>query len=216
MASHPPSRSRPLDPSGPVPPETPGAAGHGTAAREPTGATIEPPRRSSWSLRERLGRALWSITWYGLWSRTPRSWHGVRRQILRWFGAAVGPAVRIDPTVRIEVPWHLRLGAGSCIGPRAILYCLGMVEVGEASLVGPYVHVCAGTHDMSDPRFTLLRSPIRIGRRCVLMTASFIGPGVTLGDGIILRERGGIFRTIVEPGQYEGSPAKPVRDGSGR
>ena len=128
--------------------------------------------------------------------------------MLRRFGARIGRGVCIDPSVHIEVPWHLTLGDGVCVGPRAILYCLGQVEVGAGTLIGPLVHVCAGTHDYTDPRFPLIRSPIRIGARCVLQTAAFVAPGVTLGDGIILRERAGMYRSTDDVGVYMGNPAK--------
>jgi len=132
--------------------------------------------------------------------------------VLRWFGARIGRGVRIDPSVHVEVPWHLALADGVCVGPGAILYCLGEVEIGEGTLVGPLVHVCAGTHDYTDPRFTLLRSPIRIGARCLLQTASFVAPGITLADGVILAERAGIYRSVTEPGMYIGNPAKRVAE----
>lgn len=155
---------------------------------------------------------LWNFVSFFLWSRTPRSWHGFRCAILRAFGATVGRNVRISPDVAVEVPWHLSLGDGVEVEERAILYCLGQVSIGRGTLVGPFVHVCAGTHDYRDPRFTLLRTPIVIGERCVLLTACLIGPGVTVADGTVALERASVLSNTRPDTVYRGTPAKPVRE----
>ncbi len=171
---------------------------------------IEPPRQSPWSMRAKVGRLLWVWLSFLLWSRTPHSWHGLRCQILRAFGARIGRRCRLAPSVRIEVPWNLQLGDDVVICDHAILYCLGQVTIGEGTLIGPFVHMCAGTHDHTDPDFTLLRSPITVGPSCCVLTASFIGPGVTLAARTVAKERSSLLTDTEADGVYRGAPARRI------
>lgn len=179
------------------------------------GTPAEPPRVSPYSAKAKIGRVLWGLVSATLWRFSPRGLPGFRRLLIGLFGGRVGPGTRIDPSVRVEIPWNLTIGANVRVCEHAILYCLGPVTIGDGTLVGPYAHLCAGTHDYTDPRFTLLREPIVIGANCALMTASFVAPRVTVGDGVVLKPRAGLYRDG-EPGKvYAGNPAKIVEDGSG-
>jgi putative colanic acid biosynthesis acetyltransferase WcaF len=112
--------------------------------------------------------------------------------------------------VRIEIPWNLEIGAETVVCRGAILYCLGKVTIGSRCLIGPFVHLCAGTHDYTDPKFTLLREPITIGDACVLMSDTFIAPSVTLAPGTVARPRAGIFKDTEAGRVYAGNPAKLI------
>lgn len=171
----------------------------------------EPARKSWWSPKANAVRVLWACTHATVWKLLPSD--GARGWLLRRFGARVGRGVRIARSVHIEIPWHLDIGDESVVCQGAILYCLGRVTVGRRCLIGPYVHLCAGTHDYTDPRFTLLREPITIGDGCVLMTDAFVAPSVTLAPGTVLRPRCGAYRDT-DPGTvYTGNPGKPVTQG---
>lgn len=193
------------------------AVASGVDLPAPTGSGIsaaEPPRKSPYSLQAKIGRLLWGVTSVLLWSNTPRGASWFRVMLLRLFGAKVGRGVQIDPAVQIEIPWNLDIGDNVRVCRRAILYCLGPVRIGSGTLVGPYAHICAGTHDFTDPRFTLLRQPITIGSRCVIQTAAFVAPDVTVGDGAVLAPRACLY-SDAEPGRrYGGNPAKLI-DGAG-
>ena len=175
---------------------------------------VEPPRVSPYPLREKVGRALWMMVGGLAFRLTPGPLHGVRRSILRVFGARIGRGVRLARTVRVEIPWNLSIGEGSVVSDRAILYCLGPVTIGRGVFVGPLAHVCAGTHDYRDRRFTLLREPIEIGDGCALLTASFVGPRVRMGGGSVLGVRGALFKDAASGTRYEGSPASPSGEAS--
>lgn len=172
----------------------------------------EPPRKSPWSTRAKGVRVLWALVFATLWKILPSD--TARARLLALFGARVGPGVRIHRDVHIEIPWHLSIGAGTVVCRGAILYCLGRVTIGQRCLIGPFAHLCAGTHDYTDPRFTLLREPITLGDDCVLMSDAFVAPSVTLAPGTVVRPRAGIFKDT-EPGRtYAGNPAKPLDTGA--
>lgn len=181
---------------------------HSEPSSRAAGGVTEPPRKSPWSTRAKLVRVLWAAVFATVWKILPSDM--ARARLLGWFGATVGPGVRIHRDVHVEIPWHLSIGAGTVVCRGAILYCLGRVTIGERCLIGPFVHLCAGTHDYTDPKFTLLREPITIGDACVLMSDAFVAPNVTLAPGTVVRPRAGIFKNT-EPGRtYAGNPAKAL------
>jgi putative colanic acid biosynthesis acetyltransferase WcaF len=175
---------------------------------DPPVLVTEPPRRSPWSARAKLVRVLWALVYATIWKIVPTD--AARARLLAMFGAKIGPGVRIHRAVRIEIPWNLEIGAQSVVCRGAILYCLGKVEIGDRCLIGPFVHLCAGTHDYTDPRFTLLREPITIGDACVLMSDAFVAPSVTLAPGTVARPRAGIFKNTNADCVYAGNPAKAI------
>lgn len=168
----------------------------------------EPPRKSPWSMKAKIVRLGWGVCEMVLWKPSPSWAWGFRRLLLRMFGAKVGQRVQIHPSAKVIIPWHIDLGDDVIVHERAIVYALGQISIGEASEIGPLVHLCAGTHDFSDPAFTLLREPITIGKRCVLCAASFVAPNVTLADETVLMPRSAIYTNSQPKTCYLGNPAK--------
>jgi putative colanic acid biosynthesis acetyltransferase WcaF len=115
-------------------------------------------------------------------------------------------------TVKIEVPWHLTIGANSSVGDHAILYCLGPVTLGDRVTLSQYAHLCAGTHDYTHPDMPLLRPPIVIEDDVWIAADAFVGPGVRIGKGSVIGARSSVFSDI-PPGKIcVGNPAKPIKD----
>jgi len=173
-------------------------------------STAEPPRRSSWSVKAKVTRVLWAFSEILFWRLSPPSMTGFRNTMLRFFGAKIGKGVRIHPSVKIVIPWNIKIGDRVTIHERAILYALGTIKIGSGSEIGPQVHLCAGTHDHTDPIFPLLREPITISERCILGAASFVAPNVVLADGTILHPRSAMYTNSKPNTQYRGNPAKPL------
>jgi len=172
-------------------------------------STVEPPRRTSWSIKARITRVLWALCEFVLWRISPPSMTGFRNTMLRFFGAKVGKRVRIHPSVKVVIPWHIDIADGVTIHERAILYALGQITIGPGTEIGPLVHLCAGTHDHTDPVFPLLREPITISDRCTLGAASFVAPGTVLAQGTILHPMSALYSDSTPNTQYRGNPAKP-------
>lgn len=170
------------------------------------------PEASPWTTREKIGRALWMLIGRPVFRLTFHNWYGVRRFILRRFGATVGEGVRVRPTVRIEVPWNIALQDDCVVGDHAILYSLGKITIGERAIVSQYAHLCAGTHDFTKSSFPLLRPPITIGADAWIAADAFVGPGVTVGERAILGARASAFKDLAPDTIYAGNPAKPIRE----
>ena len=163
-----------------------------------------------YSNREYLGRALWALM-TPLYRCSPRLLFGWRRFLLRCFGAKVGRAVHIDPSARIEIPWNLDIGEGAAIGAHAWIYSLGLVRIGPRATISHRAHLCAGTHDYTDPALPLLRTGLSIGAEAWVCSDAFVGPGVTVGDGAVVGAAAVAMRDVPAWSVVAGNPARFVK-----
>lgn len=165
----------------------------------------------SFSLRHRLLRALWGITWLLLAAWTPPPLHRWRNLVLRCFGARLHPSARVYGSARIWFPPNLTMAAHAVMGPRVNCYCQGRIDIGEKAIVSQGAHLCAGTHDIADPNFQLVTRPIFIGARAWVAAEAFVGPGVTIGEGAVLGARTVLFKDAEPWGVYVGNPAQRLK-----
>ena len=212
-----PSSATPLGahtPPGPVPPNNKPGQRDGTSENTPGAAAPgrTPPGtvHGYFTRREKIGRLLWTLVQATLFRFSPRRADAWRAWLLRRFGARVGRVRLLRNTVRVEVPWNVELGDGVQIGDRVYLYSLGKISIGEHSIVSQFSHLCAGTHDFERTDFPLLRVPIKVGARCWLAAETFVGPGVTIADGVVVGARGGVVKDLPAWTVCVGSPARPV------
>ena len=163
-----------------------------------------------WTPREQIGRVLWGLAW-PLFRLSPRVFWGWRRLLLRVFGASVGRGVHVYPSVRITIPWNLDLGENCAVGDRAILYALGPITIGARATISQGAHLCAGTHDLTDPSRPLLKPPIQVGDDAWICADAFVGPGVRVGRGAIVGARAVTVRDVAEETTVVGNPARVIQ-----
>jgi acetyltransferase-like isoleucine patch superfamily enzyme/glycosyltransferase involved in cell wall biosynthesis len=166
---------------------------------------------NSRSFEERAAGMAWTVVQSTAFLFSPRGAYGWRSFLLRMFGARLGRKVRVNPTVRVEMPWNLSIGDHSMVGDRAILYCLGRVKIGSFVTISQYAHLCAATHDARTRRMEVLRLPITIGDDVWVAADAFVGPGVTLGNRTILGARASAFSDLPAEVLAVGNPARAIR-----
>jgi putative colanic acid biosynthesis acetyltransferase WcaF len=151
-------------------------------------------------------RALWALC-QPLWLYSPRWCWGLRCFMLRVFGAEVSQRVRIYPSSRIYQPWNLAVGSDVTIAWGTVLYCLGMVSIGANVVISQGAHICAGSHDIRDPSFPLLKLPVTIGSGVWIAAESFIGPNVSVGRQAVVGARAVVVRDVPDESVVAGNPA---------
>ncbi|MBW8784647.1 MAG: putative colanic acid biosynthesis acetyltransferase [Novosphingobium sp.] len=166
---------------------------------------------ASFPFGNRVLRVAWMAAWLLLARFTPPPLHAWRRLVLRAFGAKIGRGARVHASVRIWLPANLELGEHVLIGPGARLYNQGVISIGARSVVSQRAHLCASTHDVSDPNFQLVVRPITIGAQCWVAAEAFVGPGVTMGDRAVLGARGALFANAEPDAIYSGNPAHRIK-----
>jgi putative colanic acid biosynthesis acetyltransferase WcaF len=164
-------------------------------------------RKYSWPVQ--LRRVLWIFGEYAL-RLSPRPCFGWRRGVLRLFGAKVGRAVNVYSSTRIYMPWNVEIGDWAAIGEDAFIYCLGKVYIGAGASVAYRAHICAGTHDFSDPALPLLKPTVIIEDHAWIGTDAFIGPGVTVCRGAIVGARAVVVKDVPPMQIVAGNPARQI------
>lgn len=166
----------------------------------------------SFSIKHRLFRAVWSITWFLLASWTPPPLHRWRVFLLRLFGAKIGTGVRVWGSTRIWYPPNLKLGDYAVLGWKVNCYNQGRIVLEPYAVVSQFSHLVSGTHDVDDPNFQLYTRPILVGRYAWIASDSFVGPGVTVGEGAVLGARAVTFKNLAPWTIYVGNPIRSVRN----
>lgn len=177
----------------------------------PAGAAGATMNRPSFSLRNRIERALFMLVWALGASWTPPPLHTWRCLLLRLCGSRIGRGVKLYGSTAIWHPANLQIEDGATVGPRVRIYNQGLISIGAGAIISQDVHLCASSHDVSDPNFQLLLKPIRIGSRAWIAADAFVGPGVTVGEGAVLGARGVAVRDLEPWNIYRGNPAAIVK-----
>ena len=165
----------------------------------------------SFSLRNRVFRAVWGIVWavFASWTPPPmRSW---RRFLLKLFGARMGALTDVRGSATVWYPPHLHMADRAVLADRVNCYNMAPISLGEEALVSQGAHLCAGSHDISTPEFQLFARPIAIEARAWIAAEAFVGPGVTVGEGAVLGARAVTFVSLEPWGVYTGNPARLLK-----
>lgn len=168
-------------------------------------------RSRKWTRSELFGRLLWETVGAPIMALSPRSLWGVRRTLLRLFGAHIGREVHIYPSVKIAVPWNLDIGDYAAVGANAIIYSLGPIKIGSRTTISQFAHLCAGTHDYLRPSFDLLKPPIVVGSDAWICANAFVGPDVMIGDRAIVGACAVVTRNVDSDAIVAGNPARVIR-----
>jgi putative colanic acid biosynthesis acetyltransferase WcaF len=166
----------------------------------------------SFTLANRVERALWGISWLLLARWTPPMLSPWRILLLKLFGASVAPGAAIAANVSVWLPRHLTLGAHCVLGPGVDCYNMAPIAVGARTVVSQRAYLCAGSHDVGDENFQLIAKPIVIGEDCWIAAEAFIAPGVCVEDGVVVAARACAFERLEAWKIYRGNPAVCVRE----
>lgn len=159
-------------------------------------------------LGERIKGLAWWVVRYFLFRPSFVLGNSWRCALLRIFGAQISKKVVIDPSVKIDFPWNLQIGTQSIIARGVILNCMGQIDIGSQVRISEYSHLCAGTHLYEREDMRIERSGIKVGDQVWLATDTFVGPGVSIGNSVILAARSSAFSDLPPGYICLGEPAR--------
>ena len=168
-------------------------------------------RQRSFSWRHIVFRAVWNAVWWLFAAWTPPPFYRWRRCLLRVFGATIASTARVYGSARVWYPPNLHMGFGAVLGPHVQCYSMDRIVLDDFAEVAQFVHLVTGTHDTETALFQLTTKPIHIGSHAWLASGSFVGPGVTVGEGAVLGARGVAFKDLAPWMIHLGNPAQAVR-----
>lgn len=111
----------------------------------------------------------------------------VKVWVLRFFGARVGKSVVIRSRVNITFPWRIEIGDHAWIGDEVMILSLDQVTIGNNVCVSQRAFICSGSHDFRSETFDLVTEPITIGDSSWIAASAFVGPGVNLPCGSLVK-----------------------------
>ena len=136
--------------------------------------------------------------------------NGFRIMLLRIFGAKIEEKCLIYGSVKVYVPWNLKMGDAVCIGPRVELYDKGEISIGSGVIVSQDTWLCTASHDISDPRMGLVSKPINIGSDVWIAAKASVLPGVGIGNGAVVGACAVVARDVPQWSVVVGNPARLV------
>lgn len=160
-----------------------------------------------------LGRFVWTICWTLLARPLPRRiGSGWKRFLLRLFGAKLSPSSVIYSSCRIYMPWKLEMGEYACLGPEVDCYNVDKIIIGAHTTVSQKAYLCSASHDIYKTDYPLITAPITIEDQVWVAADTFIGPGVTIGQGAVVAARAVVNKDVSAWSVVAGNPAKFLKE----
>jgi putative colanic acid biosynthesis acetyltransferase WcaF len=153
---------------------------------------------------------LWSVLSLLVFQSGWLPFYGIKRWLLRLFGAAVGAGVVIKPDVRIKFPWRLRIGAQSWIGEGVWIDNLATVHLANDVCISQGAYLCTGSHDHRRVTFDLIVKPIVVQSEAWIGARAVVLPGVTVHRGAVVAAGSVVTRDVPSGVIVGGSPCRVI------
>lgn len=136
---------------------------------------------------------------------------GLRKAIIKLFGARVGIGILIKPSTNIKYPWLLSIGDHTWIGEKVWIDNLVQVTIGNNVCISQGAMLLTGNHNYKKSSFDLITGEIILEDGVWIGAKAIVCPGVKCGTHSILTV-GSVATKDLEPyGIYQGNPAVLVR-----
>lgn len=164
------------------------------------------------NIKHQIVRLLWSIMWPLTTWFLPRSlgssW---KRFLLRLFGAKLHKTANIYSSAKIYYPANLEMAEDSCLADNVECYNVALVKIGAHSTVSQGAFLCTASHDISDPKHSLITKPIIIEDQAWVGAKAYIGMGVTVRQGAVVGATASVFKDVEPWTVVGGNPAKFIK-----
>jgi putative colanic acid biosynthesis acetyltransferase WcaF len=162
--------------------------------------------------RSVLVRALWYVLSLAVFQSGWFPIYGIKRWLLRRFGASVGTGVVIKPHVRIKFPWRLCVGDQCWIGENVWIDNLAPVHLASDVCLSQGAYLCTGSHDHRRVTFDLIVKPIVIESAAWIGARAVVLPGVTVRRGAVVAAGSVVTKDVPSGVIVGGSPCRVIGD----
>lgn len=136
---------------------------------------------------------------------------GLKRRLLKMFGAKIGKGVVIKPAVNIKYPWKLSVGDHTWIGEKVWIDNLAQVTIGANACLSQGAMLLTGNHNYTSVSFDLMVKPINIEDGVWIGAQSLVCPGINCASHAVLAACSVATKDLEEYTVYQGNPAIAVR-----
>jgi putative colanic acid biosynthesis acetyltransferase WcaF len=158
----------------------------------------------------KLRRLFWFVI-NAFFFRTAFPLNGVKKALLRLFGAKVGTGVFIKPHVNIKYPWFLDIGNNVWIGEEVWIDNLAKVKIGNNCCLSQGALLLCGNHDYGKSTFDLIVGEIVLEDGVWIGARSVVCPGVSCASHAVLAVGSVATKNLDAYSIYQGNPAQKVR-----
>ena len=138
--------------------------------------------------------------------------YGLKRGLLKLFGANIGENVFIKPCVNIKYPWFLKTGDYVWIGEKVWIDNLAMVSLGNNVCLSQGAMLLCGNHDYTRSSFDLMVKPIIIEDGAWIGAKSVVCGGVICRSHSVLAVSSVATENLLAYSIYQGNPARKVKE----
>ena len=167
---------------------------------------------NSLSIKNQISRLIWNYFWFLFARPFPRSLGNKWKiLLLKIFGAKVSWNSVVYSSARIYMPWRLQMGDYACLASEVDCYNVDWVKIGNNSIVSQKSYLCTASHNIYDSKMPLITFPIVINDQAWVAADTFVGLGVTIGQGAVVAARSVVIKDVEPWTIVGGNPAKFIK-----
>ncbi|UEG49446.1 WcaF family extracellular polysaccharide biosynthesis acetyltransferase [Ferruginibacter lapsinanis] len=137
---------------------------------------------------------------------------GLKKILLKLFGAKVGNGVVLKPAINIKFPWKLSIGDYSWIGENVWIDNLAKVSIGSNVCISQGAYLLTGNHNYKKTTFDLITAAINIEDGVWIGAKAIVCPGVTCKTHAILSVASIASKDLEPYSIYKGNPAIKINE----
>ena len=135
---------------------------------------------------------------------------GVKKFVLRLFGARIGSGVVLKPSISVKYPWKLKIGNNVWIGENVWIDNLGEVTIGNNVCLSQGSMLLCGNHNCKKQSFDLMVGTITLEDGVWIGAKSIVTQNVTCHSHSILAVQSVASSSLDSYSIYKGNPAEKV------
>ncbi|MEM9023815.1 MAG: WcaF family extracellular polysaccharide biosynthesis acetyltransferase [Bacteroidota bacterium] len=156
--------------------------------------------------------ALWFIVNVLVVRNTLNPLMGIKRFVLRLFGARIGRGVVIKPGVNIKFPWRLHIEDHAWIGENVWIDNLAQVTIGSHVCLSQGAMLITGNHNYKKSTFDLMVGEITLEEGVWIGAGAVVTANVRCGSHAILTSGSMTSKDLEAYMIYSGVPAQKIRE----
>jgi len=137
---------------------------------------------------------------------------GLKKFVLRLFGAKIGKGTLIKPRVNVKYPWNLIVGNNVWIGEQVWIDNLAKINIGDNVCISQGAMLLCGNHNYKKVSFDLIVKPIVLEEGVWVGAKAIVCPGVTCSSHALLTVNSVATTNLDAYSVYQGNPAIKIKD----
>lgn len=160
----------------------------------------------------RFKRAVWYCFNAAFLLNPMNPFSGLKKFVLRIFGAQIGSKVVIKQRVNVKYPWFLKIGDNSWIGEDVWIDNLAQVDIGANCCVSQGALLLCGNHNYKKEAFDLMVGEIILEEGVWIGAKAIVTGGVRCESHSLLAAGSVTSKNLIAYTIYRGNPAIKVID----